>query len=200
MPGEQTWPTQPFPTNPPPFVKQSFTKDDISPYNNMTAQQRATFMERFESAVNLGLYTPISEKWTVHIPGSNGGALFGTTSAEPSTGMVYVVGQNNPALIRLYKPGEGGRGGGGVGAGRQSRVPRRSDLSEAVPAVPWRESRRCRCGAVVADADWPARRRSNRCGCDQRPRSNAGEPSAWSGRNGSTDHVPADAAGRRPRR
>ena len=113
MPGEQTWPTQPFPTNPPPFVKQSFTKDDISPYDNTTAQQRAMFMERFESAVNLGLYTPISEKWTLHIPGSNGGALFGTTSAEPSSGMMYVVGQNNPALIRLYKPGEGGRGGGG---------------------------------------------------------------------------------------
>jgi quinoprotein glucose dehydrogenase len=66
--------------------------------------------------VNLGLYTPISEKWTLHIPGSNGGALFGTTSAEPSTGTVYVVGQNNPALIRLYKPGEGNRGGGGRGA------------------------------------------------------------------------------------
>jgi quinoprotein glucose dehydrogenase len=103
-------------------VKQSFTMDDISPYNNMTAQQRATFMERFESAVNLGLYTPISEKWTVHIPGSNGGALFGTTSVEPSSGMVYVVGQNNPALIRLYKPGEGGRGGGG-GGGRGAANP-----------------------------------------------------------------------------
>ena len=204
MPGEQTWPTQPFPTNPPPFVKQSFTKDDISPYNNMTAQQRATFMERFESAVNLGLYTPISEKWTVHIPGSNGGALFGTTSAEPSTGTVYVVGQNNPALIRLYKPGEGGRGGGGVARwrtrGGESGAPRRSDLSEAVPAVPWRESRRCRCGAVVADADWPARRHSNRRSGDQRPWSNAGKPSAWSGRNGSTHDVPADAARRRPRR
>jgi quinoprotein glucose dehydrogenase len=122
MPGEVTWPTQPFPTNPPPFVKQTLTKDDISPYNNMTPQQRATFMERFESAVSLGLYTPISEKWTVHIPGSNGGALFGTTSAEPSTGMVYVVGQNNPALIRLYKPGEGGRGGGG-GGGRGANPP-----------------------------------------------------------------------------
>jgi quinoprotein glucose dehydrogenase len=29
--------------------------------------------------------------------------------------MMYVVGQNNPALIRLYKPGEGPRGGGGGG-------------------------------------------------------------------------------------
>jgi len=116
MPGEQSWPTQPYPTNPPPFVKQSFTKDDISPYNNMTPQQRATFMDKFESAVNLGLYTPISEKWTLHIPGSNGGSLFGTTAVEPATGMMYVVGQNNPALIRLYKPGEGPRGNGGGAA------------------------------------------------------------------------------------
>ena len=137
MPGEQTWPTQPFPTNPPPFVKQSFTKDDISPLNNMTAQQRETFMERFESAVNLGLYTPISEKWTLHIPGSNGGALFGTTSAEPSSGMVYVVGQNNPALIRLYKPGEGPRGGGGGG--------NRGAANPALPgeAIYQRQCRQC---------------------------------------------------------
>ena len=32
MPGEQTWPTQPYPTNPPPFAKQSFGVDDINPY------------------------------------------------------------------------------------------------------------------------------------------------------------------------
>src|SRR5204862_7408054 len=33
--------------------------------------------------------------------------------------MVYVVAQNNPAILRLYKPGEGrgGRGGGGAGGG-----------------------------------------------------------------------------------
>ncbi|MBV8070339.1 MAG: PQQ-binding-like beta-propeller repeat protein, partial [Acidobacteriaceae bacterium] len=32
MPGEETWPTQPFPTNPPPFARQSFTAEDLSPY------------------------------------------------------------------------------------------------------------------------------------------------------------------------
>ena len=28
MPGEVTWPTQPFPSNPPPFARQSFTDKD----------------------------------------------------------------------------------------------------------------------------------------------------------------------------
>ena len=32
MPGEETWPTQPFPTAPPPFSRQKFTVDDVNPY------------------------------------------------------------------------------------------------------------------------------------------------------------------------
>ena len=42
MPGEQTWPTQPFPTNPPPFSKQSFTIDDINPHPIVTDAERET--------------------------------------------------------------------------------------------------------------------------------------------------------------
>ena len=32
MPGEHSWPTQPFPTAPPPFARQKFGVDDINPY------------------------------------------------------------------------------------------------------------------------------------------------------------------------
>ena len=112
MPGEQTWPTQPFPTAPPPFVRQSFSIEDISSYSNVTEAARRQFKEKLASARNVGLFTPISTEWTVHTPGNNGGALFGTTSAEPTTGRVYVVGQNNPSVLRLYKPGEGPSGPG----------------------------------------------------------------------------------------
>jgi quinoprotein glucose dehydrogenase len=112
MPGEELWPTQPFPTNPPPFVRQSFSIDDISPYSNVTEAARQQFKEKLASARNVGLFTPITTEWTVHTPGNNGGALFGTTSAEPTTGRVYVVGQNNPSVLRLYKPGEGPSGPG----------------------------------------------------------------------------------------
>ena len=34
MPGEQSWPTQPFPTAPPPFGRQTFTADDINPVSD----------------------------------------------------------------------------------------------------------------------------------------------------------------------
>ena len=33
MPGEVTWPTQPFPLKPPPFARQSFTVKDLNPFH-----------------------------------------------------------------------------------------------------------------------------------------------------------------------
>jgi quinoprotein glucose dehydrogenase len=111
MPGEQSWPTQPFPTNPPPFSRQSFTLDDINPHPIVTNEAREAFRARITKARNMGLFTPIDFIDTLHIPGSNGGALFGYTAAEPTTGNVYVISQDNPGLLRLVKPGEGGTGG-----------------------------------------------------------------------------------------
>ena len=71
--------------------------------------------QRLLAANNKGLFTPISYADTVHIPTSNGGALFGGTAAEPRTGAVYVVAHDNPGILRLLRPGENaGRGGGGA--------------------------------------------------------------------------------------
>jgi quinoprotein glucose dehydrogenase len=110
MPGEQTWPTQPYPTNPPPFAKQTFGVDDINPYLEPTEYE--AFKRRVLAANNKGLFTPINFTDTVHIPGSNGGALFGGTAAEPNTGAVYVITQDNPGMLRLIKPdATPGRGG-----------------------------------------------------------------------------------------
>ncbi len=114
MPGEQTWPTQPYPTNPPPFAKQSFGVDDINPYLDPAEYER--FKQRVLAANNKGLFTPINFTDTVHIPGSNGGALFGGTAAEPDTGAVYVITQDNPGMLRLVPPSETGAGGGPPGA------------------------------------------------------------------------------------
>ncbi len=104
MPGEQTWPTQPYPTNPPPFAKQSFGVDDINPY--LEPAEYEAFKRRVLAANNKGLFTPINFTDTVHIPGSNGGALYGGTAAEPNTGAVYVITQDNPGMLRLVRPEE----------------------------------------------------------------------------------------------
>lgn len=111
MAGEESWPTQPYPTNPPPHTKQSFTVDDISPY--LPANEAAALRARLLAATNKGLFTPISFNDTVHVPTSNGGVLFGGVASEPN-GSVYVVARDNPGILRLLRPGDNaGRGGGG---------------------------------------------------------------------------------------
>jgi quinoprotein glucose dehydrogenase len=103
VPGEQSWPTQPYPTQPPPFSRQVFTPADIDPYPIVTNGAREAFKKRVAGARNMGLFTPIDFVDTVHLPGSNGGALFGYTAAEPE-GHVYVIGQNDPGVLKLVKP------------------------------------------------------------------------------------------------
>ena len=58
----------------------------------------------------MGLFTPIDFVDTVHIPGSNGGALFGYTAAEPTSGNVYVIGQDNPGVLKLLQPSQAAPG------------------------------------------------------------------------------------------
>ena len=103
MPGEQSWPTQPFPTAPPPFSKHTFTADDINPHPVVSDADREKFKQRLAASRNQGLFTPIHFDDTLHIPGSNGGALFGYTAAEPTNGAVYVISQDNPAILHLVK-------------------------------------------------------------------------------------------------
>ncbi len=49
MPGEQTWPTQPFPTRPAPFARQQMTVDDLTPFF-LTDAERASWIERLKKA------------------------------------------------------------------------------------------------------------------------------------------------------
>ncbi len=120
VPGEQVWPTQPFPTSPPPFARQKFTVDDLNPYM-LTETEREQFKQRIAAARNEGLFTPIGFSEAIHMPGNNGGSNFGSTSSNPTDGTVYVISYDIPAIMRLLTPQEaaarGNRGGaGGVGA------------------------------------------------------------------------------------
>jgi quinoprotein glucose dehydrogenase len=110
MDGEQSWPTQPYPTNPPPYIKHTFSAEDVSPH--LPAAERDAFTKRLLAADNKGLFTPISLRDTVHVPASNGGTLFGGAASEPRSGAVYVVAHENPGIVRLLRPGEGRAGGG----------------------------------------------------------------------------------------
>ena len=115
IPGEWTSPTQPFPTKPAPFARQSFTAKDINPY--LPADERAALVERFKSLRNEGLFTPPSFEGSIQLPGHNGGANFGSSAVDPLRGEMYVVSKSLPTVIRISLPGQGGRGGGALGGG-----------------------------------------------------------------------------------
>jgi glucose dehydrogenase len=126
IPGEWSSPTQPFPTKPAPFAKQSFTEKDINPYLPKDAQDEVR--ARLRSYRNEGLFTPPSFEGSVSMPGHNGGANFGTSAVDPDRGEFYIVHKSLPTVDRITLPapprgaGAGGRGagagGGGGGGGR----------------------------------------------------------------------------------
>jgi quinoprotein glucose dehydrogenase len=109
VPGEWTSPTQPFPTKPPPFARQSFTEKDINPF--IPAEDQAKIRDLLKNSRNEGLFTPPSLRGTIrHIQG----ASWGTEAVDPSKGYLYVVSHEHPTLQRLEPPGAG-RGGSSAG-------------------------------------------------------------------------------------
>jgi quinoprotein glucose dehydrogenase len=106
VPGEQTSATQPFPTLPPPFARQSFTEKDINPHLAPEAQEKLRQLLR--GSVNKGLFTPPSLQGSIQMPGNSGGANWGLAAADPVKGRVYVMSKEAPALLtlRAMKPGD----------------------------------------------------------------------------------------------
>ncbi len=116
VPGEQAWPTQPFPTAPPPFARQKLTFADLDQYL-MTSQEREIWKERIAKDNNQGLFTPPSYiKETVEIPGARGGSNWGTTAANPSEGLVYLLTQDWPSFVPKVAARTLPRAGGQYGA------------------------------------------------------------------------------------
>src|SRR5205807_2264673 len=88
VPGEESWPTQPFPTKPPPFARQVFTASDLNPY--VDDAERARLRELMLNARNEGIFTPQTlGRNQITIPGELGGSNWGGSAADPTTGMLY---------------------------------------------------------------------------------------------------------------
>jgi quinoprotein glucose dehydrogenase len=130
VPGEMSWPTQPFPTAPPPFARQRFTEADINPY--ISDEDKAKVRDFLRTARNEGLFTPPSLQGTVMMPGHNGGANWGSSAVDPHNGRLYIVSKELPTTANLRAPqppapgatpGPGGPPPGAAPAGGGNRPP-----------------------------------------------------------------------------
>jgi quinoprotein glucose dehydrogenase len=108
VPGEVSSPTQPFPTRPAPFARQVFKVDDVNSF--MSPEEQERLRQAVRDAANDGLFTPSSHlRSHIQFPGAWGGANWGSTAADPVTGMLYVRSLEMPSYRRMAlspdKPG-----------------------------------------------------------------------------------------------
>lgn len=99
MPGEEVWPTQPFPSKPAIFARQTFTSKDLDPY--LSPDERDRLKQKIDAARNSGIFTPPSTQETIEMPGNNGGANFGGVASDPVHGWIYIISKDLPSMLKL---------------------------------------------------------------------------------------------------
>lgn len=95
MPGEKSWPTQPFPLQPAPFARQTLTEADLNPH----AENHAELLTRFRGA-RRGTFEPFGFDETVLFPGFDGGAEWGGAAVDRE-GVLYVNANEMAWIARL---------------------------------------------------------------------------------------------------
>jgi quinoprotein glucose dehydrogenase len=120
VPGEELWPTQPFPLKPPPLNRLDFNEDEVT---NLSPESRAAVLEVMKRSRYGPIYTPPSLEGTIVHPGFRGGVLWGGCSFDPKLNRVFVNSDESinritlapappgrpyryelPERIRLYDP------------------------------------------------------------------------------------------------
>jgi glucose dehydrogenase len=101
-PGDQLWPTQPFPLKPPPFVADRFEPTNIS------AEARSYVVEKLKNFRYGRTYEPLVGGGSILYPGGiTGGVDYGGASFDPMTGWLYLNSNEIPWI--MSGPGGGGQ-------------------------------------------------------------------------------------------
>ncbi|MEE2776764.1 MAG: pyrroloquinoline quinone-dependent dehydrogenase [Acidobacteriota bacterium] len=105
--GEQTSPTQPHPTWPPPFEPQGFTAEMLIDFTPELEAEALEIMSRYRIGP---LYTPPSLpvegglQGTLALPGIMGGANWPGATLDPLTAVLYVPSVTDVSLVAVGKP------------------------------------------------------------------------------------------------
>ncbi len=99
--GEKLWPTQPIPSFPGPFMRQSFDEEDLNDLLPDSSYQ--DILQNFMRSNRGAIFTPPSKKGTIFFPGLDGGAEWGGTAFDPATGLLYVNANEIPWLMFIIE-------------------------------------------------------------------------------------------------
>lgn len=99
VPGEESWPTQPFPVVTPALVPQTLQPEDawgLTPFDRRMAR------ERIEGLRSEGLFTPPSLEGSIHYPGVAGGTNWGSVAFDAPRELVIMNTSRAPFAITLF--------------------------------------------------------------------------------------------------
>jgi quinoprotein glucose dehydrogenase len=96
VPGEEAWPTQPIPTKPAPYARQTLTEAEINPYS----ENRDSIVQAFRESRSEGPFAPLSKQGTIIFPGLDGGAEWGGAAVDPD-GIMYLNSSEMAWLLKL---------------------------------------------------------------------------------------------------
>ncbi|MFD2203347.1 PQQ-binding-like beta-propeller repeat protein [Shivajiella indica] len=98
VPGEEAWPTQPFPLKPPPLNRTTLQESDLSNITPETHEYVRNIFRKYETGP---LYTPASLAGVITMPGHQGGAEWGGAAFDPVTNVMFVNINEAPTIHSL---------------------------------------------------------------------------------------------------
>jgi quinoprotein glucose dehydrogenase len=98
LPGEKAWPTQPIPSLPEPFARQTFGEEDIS---DLTPETHAYLLEKYRQIRHKEPFTPPSKEGVWIFPGFDGGGQWGGAAVDRQTGILYVNSSEMPWSLTM---------------------------------------------------------------------------------------------------
>lgn len=150
VPGEQSAPTQPIPTAPPPLARVAYLASDLVTARDTTAEHAAfcsALRDRSGGLQNSGPFTPYryraagaEPRSTIVFPGSLGAVTWGGVAADPGRGLVF-VNTNSEGAIGWIEPNTGDASSVRTGEARNERLPyRRTSAVGGLARFWWRDA------------------------------------------------------------
>jgi quinoprotein glucose dehydrogenase len=106
VPGEKTSPTQPFPTRPPAYARQSVGIDDLIDFTPELRAEATQLVSRYQIGpifTPAVVSNPSGPLATLMLPATTGGANWQGGSYDPETGLIYVFSNTEVGPIGLVQ-------------------------------------------------------------------------------------------------
>jgi len=104
VPGEKSWPTQPFPLKPPPLARNTVSATDLASLSPESARFCADLLNKYP---NHGPYTPMLMNGSTVFPSTMGGGNWGGVSFDATLHLIFVATSGIGSIGKMIKAPEG---------------------------------------------------------------------------------------------